>query len=88
MAEPPDKRGGSGLTRRARTRVGDAGRERAVGVLKRAFAKGQLPGEEFERRVVLAYRAEIRHDLRPLLEDIPEYQSVRANPRMQAFWLD
>ncbi len=76
------------LSARARTRLGDAGRERAVGVLKRAFAKGQLSGEEFERRVELAYQAQIRHELRPILEDLPEYQSVRANPRMTAFWLD
>jgi uncharacterized membrane protein len=31
-------------------RVGDAGRETAVGVLKRAFAKGQLTQDEFEAR--------------------------------------
>jgi hypothetical protein len=45
------------LTPRARTRLGDAGRERAVGVQQRAFAKGQLAADEFERRIEIAYRA-------------------------------
>jgi hypothetical protein len=69
-------------------RVGDSGRETAVGVLKRAFAKGQLTHAEFEARVEAAYRAATRNDLRPLLQDLPEYQAVRADPRMKAFWLD
>jgi hypothetical protein len=58
------------------------------GVLQRAFAKGQLTTEEFERRVEVAYRAEIRHDLDPVLEDLPEYQAVRSDRLMKAFWLD
>jgi hypothetical protein len=62
-------------------RVGDAGRETAVGVLKRALAKGQLTQDEFEARVMAAYRAAIRNDLRPLLEELPEYQAVRSDPR-------
>jgi hypothetical protein len=69
-------------------RLGDSGRETAVGVLKRAFAKGQLTKDEFDTRVEAAYQAAIRDDPRPLLEDLPEYQIVRADPRMKAFWLD
>jgi DUF1707 SHOCT-like domain len=69
-------------------RVGDTGRETAVGVLKRAFANGQLNQEEFEARVEAAYGAAIRNDLRPLLQELPEYQAVRANPRLKAYWLD
>jgi hypothetical protein len=88
VAEPPAQSGDSDLTPRARTRVGDAGRERAIGVLQRALAKGQLAVDEFERRVEIAYAAQIRHDLRPILEDLPEYQKVRADARMRAFWLD
>jgi hypothetical protein len=75
-------------SRRGWMRVGDSGRETAVGVLKRAFARGQLTQEEFEARVEAAYRAAIRADLRPLLQDLPEYQIVRANPRLKAYWLD
>ena len=78
----------SGLSGRARTRVGDKGRERAVGVLQRAFAKGQLTHEELERRVEVVYRAQVRNDLRSVLEDLPEYQALRVDRRMKAFWLD
>jgi DUF1707 SHOCT-like domain len=84
-AVPPE---GSGLSGRARTRVGDDGRERAIGVLQRAFAKGQLTHEELDRRVEVVYQAQIRNDLRPVLEDLPEYQAVRVDRRMKAFWLD
>jgi hypothetical protein len=76
------------MTDRSRIRLGDAGRERAIGVLQRAYAKGELDPEEFERRVGVAYAAQIRHDLRPILEDLPEYQAVRLTRAMTAFWLD
>jgi hypothetical protein len=82
MAQTPRR------SRRNLMRLGDSGRETAVGVLKRAFAKGQLTKDEFDTRVEAAYQAAIRDDLRPLLEDLPEYQIVRADPRMKAFWLD
>jgi hypothetical protein len=75
-------------SRRNSMRLGDSGRETAVGVLKRAFAEGHLTKDEFDARVEAAYRAAIRDDLRPLLEDLPEYQIVQADPRMKAFWLD
>jgi hypothetical protein len=84
-AVPPENSGRSG---RARTRVGDKGPERAIGVLQRVFAKGQLTSEELERRVEVVCRAQIRNDLRPVLEDLPEYQAVRVDRRMKAFWLD
>jgi hypothetical protein len=80
--------GGGALSRRARTRLGDAGRERAVGVLKRAFAKGQLSPQEFDERVAKAYAATIRNDLRPVLDDLPEYQAIRRDRRLFRFWLD
>jgi hypothetical protein len=79
---------GPALTARSRIRLGDKGRERAIGVLQRAFAKGQLTKEEFEQRVEVASAARMRHDLRPVLEDLPEYCDLRANPKMVAFWLD
>jgi transcription initiation factor IIE alpha subunit len=73
---------------RGRLRVGDSGRELAVGVLKRVFEKGQLTQEELEERVGLAYAAKIRHDLRPLLEDLEEYQRIRINRCVWRYWLD
>ena len=73
---------------RSRLRVGDRSRDLAVGVLKRAYAKGLLSLDDFESRTAAAYAATTRGDLRPLLEDLPEYQAVRANRRMWPYWLD
>jgi hypothetical protein len=73
---------------RGRLRLGDAGRERAAGVLKRAYAKGQLSKPEFERRISTVYAATIRNDLRPVLQDLEEYQLVRANKNLWRYWLD
>jgi hypothetical protein len=47
-------------TARSRLRVGDAGRERAIGVLKRAVGKGQLTLDEFEVRAAIIYAASTR----------------------------
>ena len=57
-------------------------------VLKRAVGKGQLTFDEFEERVTVVYAARVRGDQRPVLEDLEEYQVVRANPRLSMFWLD
>jgi hypothetical protein len=76
------------LSVRGRLRVGDAGRERAVGVLKRALARGQLSSDEFEDRVGIVYAATVRDDLKPALDDLEEYQAVRADLRMWRYWLD
>jgi hypothetical protein len=76
------------LSVRGRLRVGDAGRERALGVLKRALARGQLSTAEFEDRVGIVYAAIVRDDLKPALDDLEEYQAVRADPRMWRYWLD
>lgn len=73
---------------RGRLRLGDAGRERAVGVLKRAYAKGQLSKPEFEHRISTVYAATIRNDLRPVLEDLEENQLVRLNKNLWRYWLD
>jgi hypothetical protein len=76
------------VSARGRLRVGDAGRQTAIGLLKRALHKGQLSLDEFEHRVTLVYAATIRHELRPALEDLPEYQAARTNPRLTRYWLD
>lgn len=73
---------------RSQLRVGDKGRERAAGVLQRAFAKGQLTHEELDERLALVLVARVRNDLRPVLEDLEEYQLARSDPRMWRYWLD
>jgi hypothetical protein len=72
------------LSVRGRLRVGDRGKDRASGVLQRAFAKGQLSKEELGQRLSVVFDARVRNDLRPALEDLEEYQLVRANPRLRA----
>jgi hypothetical protein len=39
-------------------------------------------------RLTLVFAAKIRNDLKPVLEDLEEYQAVRSNPRLWQFWLD
>jgi hypothetical protein len=73
---------------RSQLRVGDGARDLAVGVLQRAFVKGQLTQHEFEERLSLVLAARIRNDLRPALEDLEEYQLVRSDAKMWRYWLD
>ena len=86
VLEPGDQK--PQISVRGRLRLGNGGRERAVGVLKRAFEKGQLTREELDERTGRAYTAKIRDDLRPLLEDLEEYQLIRLNRRLWRYWLD
>ena len=76
------------LSVRGRLRVGDQSRDMAAGVLQRAFAKGQLSKEELDDRLGLVFAARIRNDLRPAIEDLVEYQTVRSDPRLWRLWLD
>ena len=74
------------LSVRGRLRVGDPSRERAVGVLKRAVARGQLSSQKFEDRVGIVYAATVRDDLKPALDedddDAPSHESqVGADPQ-------
>jgi Domain of unknown function (DUF1707) len=73
---------------RSQLRVGDRSRDLAAGVLQRAFAKGQLTHDELEDRLALVFAARIRNDLRPVLEDLEEYQLVRSDPKLWRYWLD
>jgi hypothetical protein len=79
---------GKPLSVRGRLRVGDRGTQLAAGLLQRAFAKGQLSKDELDDRLSVVLEARVRDDLRPVLEDLEEYQLVRLNPRMWAYWLD
>jgi uncharacterized protein DUF1707 len=79
---------GNPLSVRGRLRVGDRGKELAAGLLQRAFAKGQLSKDDLDDRLSLVLEARVRNDLRPALEDLEEYQLVRLNPRLWAYWLD
>ena len=79
---------GSKPTVRSQLRVGDKGRERAAGVVQRAFVKGQLTQDELDARLAAVLAARVRNDLRPVLEDLEEYQLVRSDPKMWRYWLD
>jgi hypothetical protein len=57
-------------------------------VLQLAFAKGQLTRDELDERLATVLVARTRNDLRPVLEDLEEYQLVRSDPKMWRFWLD
>jgi Domain of unknown function (DUF1707) len=76
------------LSVRARLRVGDRGKERAATLVQRAFAKGQLSKDELEDRLSVVLAARRRNDLKPVLEDLEEYQLVRSNPRLTQYWMD
>jgi hypothetical protein len=41
-----------------------------------------------DHRLSVVLEARVRDDLRPALEDLEEYQLVRVNPRLWAYWLD
>ena len=55
-----------------RLRASDADREQAAGLVRRAYADGQLADEELEHRTQRAYVAKRRGDLRDLLADLPD----------------
>jgi hypothetical protein len=52
-------------------RAAQADRERAVDVLKAAFAEGRLDQDEFAERVALAYRSRTYAELAELTADLP-----------------
>ena len=51
--------------------AGNADRERAVGVLRAAFAEGRLTQDELDDRVARAYAARTYSDLWALIADVP-----------------
>ena len=63
---PDDAAGGYG-----NVRASAADRERAIDVLKAAFAEGRLTREEHEARVERAYRSRTYADLAALTADLP-----------------
>jgi hypothetical protein len=52
-------------------RASDADRERAVDVIKAAFAEGRLNHDEYADRVVLALKSRTYADLKGLTSDLP-----------------
>jgi hypothetical protein len=68
--------------------VGDKGRNMAVELVKRANTAGQLSLDELEARLVVILAARTRMDLRPALEDLPDYRKIRAQKRFERYWLD
>lgn len=54
----------------AHLRLTNADRDAAAEVLKDAYARGQLDGDEFDERLGLAMRAKVPADLAPLTADL------------------
>lgn len=69
----------------------DAERERAVDVLKAAFAEGRLTHPEYEDRIGLAYRSRTQGELQRLVWDLPQgpgaahYQPAPHRPAPRTF---
>lgn len=68
IMQPPDGPDASGY---ARVRVSDADRERAIDVLKDAFADGRLTREEHAERVERAYGSRTDAELAAVSGDLP-----------------
>jgi hypothetical protein len=68
IAQPGDGPGGTGY---AHARVSDADRERAIDVLRAAFAEGRLTREEHAERVGRAYGSRTYAELAALSGDLP-----------------
>ena len=66
--QPPDGTDASGY---ARGPVADADRERAIDVLKDAFAEGRLTGDEHAERVERAYGSRTDAELAAVSGDLP-----------------
>lgn len=65
----------------ARQRVGDAERERVVGLLGEHVGAGRLELAEFEERIGSVYAARTRGELDVLLADLPRARPVGGDPR-------
>jgi hypothetical protein len=68
ITQPDDGTDASGY---ARTRVSDASRERAIDVLKSAFAEGRLTREAHAERVERAYGSRAYAELAAVSGDLP-----------------
>lgn len=68
ITQPGD---GTDASRYARVRVSDADRERAINVLKEAFAEGRLTREEHSERVERAYGSRTYAELAAVSGDLP-----------------
>jgi hypothetical protein len=68
IMQPPDGTHASGY---ARVRVSDADRERAIDVLKDAFAEGRLTGDEHAERVERAHGSRTDAELAAVSGDLP-----------------
>jgi hypothetical protein len=68
ITQPGD---GTDASRYARGRVSDADRERAIDVLKEAFAEGRLTREEHAERVGRAYGSRTYAELAAVSGDLP-----------------
>ena len=79
--EEPGRYGARASVSRTQLLASDAGRERAVKLLQRAFARGRISQEELEERAAHAYAARTRGELSAVLADMPERRRLRRRRR-------
>ncbi|MEV6906773.1 DUF1707 domain-containing protein [Amycolatopsis sp. NPDC051071] len=65
------------------TRVGTAEREEAARLLADHYSQGRITQDEYESRVLAAYEAMTRRELRPLFQDLPAPHPVYLAPRFE-----
>lgn len=58
-------------TNQAGVRASDAERERTAGTIREAAGEGRLTMDELEDRLAAVYQAKMRHELEPLVADLP-----------------
>lgn len=61
-------------------RIGDADRERVTTRLRENYAEGRLSQEELDERITATLNAKTFGDLRPIMADLPEPESVGPQP--------
>lgn len=69
--------GGEPGVRPVGVRASDAEREDTAAVLQRALGEGRLDLDETDARLTAAYAARYRHELVPLLDDLPDTGGTR-----------
>jgi Domain of unknown function (DUF1707) len=61
-------------------RIGDADRERVTARLREHYAEGRLTQEELDERISATLNAKTFGDLRPIMADLPEPESIGPQP--------
>jgi Domain of unknown function (DUF1707) len=78
IGDPADPAGSPVGPRSKNLRASDADRDQAASVINNALAEGRLTAEEHSERLDAIYSAKTHADLVPVLEDLPEAGTARA----------